>query len=116
MSVAGTALAVTLAVFFGSFVFLMLLMDCLQPAKADGRPKNHCWQCNKKGTSVLTEGTKEYDAFMKKRAEASQQQQGGQGQGQRQHVAHAESDHFAIHDSDEEEDDHQGDDLNSLLR
>ena len=47
---------VTLAVFFGSFIFLMLLMDCLQPKNTDSTiPKNHCWNCNKKGTNVLTE-------------------------------------------------------------
>ena len=56
---ARSALILTVVVFFGAFVVLMLLMDCLQPA-VEGRSKNHCWKCRKAGTNVLTEGSPEF--------------------------------------------------------
>jgi hypothetical protein len=57
--VARSALILTVVVFFGAFVVLMLLIDCLQPA-VEGRSKNHCWKCRKAGTNVLTEGSPEF--------------------------------------------------------
>lgn len=88
-------------ILFGSFVVLMTMMDCFQP-KVDDLPKNHCWHCRKKGTTVLTEGTPEYEAFMKKRA-------GKASLG----LGHEASNHFHIHDSDDEND-HAGE-LKNLL-
>eukprot|EP01043_Picozoa_sp_COSAG02_P076374 COSAG02_NODE_16191_length_1106_cov_0.662363_2_plen_111_part_00 len=104
-SVSKNALILSLVMFFVAFVFLMTLMDCFQPA-AEGRNKNHCWHCRKKGTNVLTEGTPEYEAFMNKRAESARD---------RAKADHSRSAHFAIHDSDEDGSDDVGE-LNKLLR
>ena len=102
-SVAKNGLLLTIVVFFGAFVTLMTLIDCFQPAM-EGRPKTHCWHCNKKGNKVLTEGTPEYEAFMKRRAE-----------GAAPHLdATASHNHFAIHDSEGEED--NADELKKLLQ
>ncbi len=103
-SVSKNALILSIVMFFAGFVISMTLMDCFQPA-ADGRSKNHCWQCRKKGTNVLTEGTPEYEAFMNKRAESAREAHANRGQ----------SAHFAIHDSDEDGSDDVGE-LNKLLR
>jgi hypothetical protein len=106
--VSKNALILSIVMFFVAFVILMTLMDCLQTT-AEGRSKNHWWQCRKKGTNVLTEGTPEYEAFMKKRAEGAAHRGGNQANTARNHSAH-----FAIHDSDEEGADDAGE-LNKLL-
>ena len=59
---------------------------------------------------MLTEGTPEYEAFMKKRAEGATHHAAHQVDENRSH-----STHFAIHDSDEDGTD-DASELNKLLR
>ena len=89
MSTPASACLWSLLVWLISFVTLTTIMDAMQPP-----PKNHCWNCNKKGTRQISE--EELEAMLKSgqvkdRAGAMKMQ------------SRNEMGHFTMHEGAEEE-------------
>ena len=89
MSTPGSACLWSLVVWLVCFVTLTTIMDAMQPP-----PKNHCWNCNKKGTRQISE--EELEAMLKSgqvkdRAGAMKMQ------------SRNEMGHFTMHEGAEEE-------------